>query len=104
MKRQAVGLFLERLYGREKPLKADARNWRRTILDQRSTQERENKIEGSVLGHSGGFKDYLTIVLAKALNEWMARNPGRSVDEMNLSAVLPEAVDEFIWRHLDDSE
>jgi hypothetical protein len=66
--------------------------------------KRENKIEGSVLGHSGGFKDHLTIVLAKALNEWMARNPGRSVDEMNLSAVLPEAVDEFIWRHLDDSE
>jgi hypothetical protein len=66
--------------------------------------ERENKVHGSVLSHSRALNDHLTIVLAKALNEWMARNPGRSVDEMNLTAVLPEAIDQFIWRHLDDSE
>jgi hypothetical protein len=43
-------------------------------------------------------------VLAKALNEWMMRNPGKSVDDVNLTAVLPEALEEFIWRHLDDPE
>lgn len=53
---------------------------------------------------AGVFDEHLAIVLAKALNEWMARNPGRSVEDINITAILPEALDEFIWRHLEDSE
>jgi hypothetical protein len=41
--------------------------------------------------------------LTAVLQEWIIRNPGRSLDERNLAAILPEALDEFIWKHLGDS-
>jgi hypothetical protein len=41
--------------------------------------------------------------LTAVLREWIVRNPGRSLDETNLAAILPEALDEFIWKHLGDS-
>ena len=41
--------------------------------------------------------------LTAVLQEWIVRNPGRSLDETNLAALLPEALDEFIWKHLGDS-
>ena len=40
--------------------------------------------------------------LTAVLREWIVRNPGRSLDETNLAAILPEALDEFIWKHLGD--
>ena len=41
--------------------------------------------------------------LTTVLQEWIVRNPGRSLDKTNLAAILPEALDEFIWKHLGDS-
>jgi hypothetical protein len=37
------------------------------------------------------------------LQEWIVRNPGRSLDDTNLAAILPEALDESIWKHLGDT-
>ena len=48
------------------------------------------------------YDDHLAKTLTTVLKEWIARNPGRSVDDKTLTAILPEALDEFIWRHLDD--
>ena len=48
------------------------------------------------------YDDHLAKTLTSVLEEWMARNPGRLVDDTTLTAILPEALDEFIWRHLDD--
>src|SRR5208282_560765 len=46
-----------------------------------------------------GLAEFLTAVL----QEWIVRNPGKSLDDTNLAAILPEALDEFIWKHLGDS-
>jgi DNA-binding SARP family transcriptional activator len=48
------------------------------------------------------YDEHLTNTLTSVLEEWIARNPGRLVDDTPLTAILPEALDEFIWRHLDD--
>jgi DNA-binding SARP family transcriptional activator len=48
------------------------------------------------------YDEHLTDTLTSVLEEWIARNPGRLVDDKTLTAILPEALDEFIWRHLDD--
>jgi DNA-binding SARP family transcriptional activator len=48
------------------------------------------------------YDEHLTNTLTSVLEEWIARNPGRLVDDTTLTAILPEALDEFIWRHLDD--
>jgi hypothetical protein len=48
------------------------------------------------------YNEHLTNTLTSVLKEWIARNPGRLVDDTTLTAILPEALDEFIWRHLDD--
>jgi DNA-binding SARP family transcriptional activator len=48
------------------------------------------------------YDEHLADTLTSVLEEWIARNPGRSVDDSTLTAILPEALDEFIWRHLDD--
>ena len=49
--------------------------------------------------HDEDLAEFLTGVL----QEWIVRNPGRSLDKTDLAAILPEALDEFIWRHLGDS-
>jgi hypothetical protein len=41
--------------------------------------------------------------LTAVLQEWIVRHPGRSLDDTNLGSILPEALDEFIWKHLGDS-
>lgn len=48
------------------------------------------------------YDENLTETLTNVLEEWMARNPGRVVDDASLIAILPEALDEFIWRHFED--
>jgi DNA-binding SARP family transcriptional activator len=50
------------------------------------------------------YDEHLANTLTSVLKEWIARNPGRLVDDTTLTAILPEALDEFIWRHLDDFE
>ena len=47
------------------------------------------------------YDEHLANTLTSVLEEWIARNPGRLVDDTTLTAILPEALDEFIWRHLD---
>jgi len=49
------------------------------------------------------FDDDLAEFLTTVLKEWMIRNPGRSLDNTNLATILPEALDEFTWKHLGDS-
>jgi hypothetical protein len=51
----------------------------------------------------GVHKDDLADFLAGVLQEWIVSNPGRSVDDTNLATILPEALDEFMWKHLDDT-
>jgi hypothetical protein len=52
---------------------------------------------------SSVYNDDLADFLAGVLQEWIVSNPGRSVDNTNLATILPEALDEFIWKHLDDT-
>jgi hypothetical protein len=61
-------------------------------IDQISTEE-----ERSV--YNEALADFLTGVL----REWIISNPGKSVDNANLATILPEALDEFMWKHLDDT-
>ena len=49
------------------------------------------------------FDDDLAEFLTTVVKEWMVRNPGRSLDNANLATILPEALDEFTWKHLGDS-
>ena len=49
------------------------------------------------------YDDDLAEFLTAVVKEWMVRNPGRSLDNANLAAILPEALDEFTWKHLGDS-
>jgi hypothetical protein len=49
------------------------------------------------------YYDGLAEFLAAVLKEWIVRNPGRSLDDTNLAAILPEALDESIWKHLGDT-
>jgi hypothetical protein len=63
--------------------RADAvllKNQRRTICDE-------------------DLAEFLTAVV----KEWMVSNPARSLDNTNLATILPEALDEFTWKHLGDS-
>jgi hypothetical protein len=48
------------------------------------------------------YDDHLAKTLTSVLREWAARNPGRVIDAKSLTGIMPEALDEFIWRHLDD--
>jgi hypothetical protein len=48
--------------------------------------------------HDDDLAEFLTTVV----KEWMVRNPGRSLDNTNLATILPEALDEFTWKHLGD--
>jgi hypothetical protein len=48
------------------------------------------------------YDDHLAKTLTNVLREWAARNPGRAIDATSLTSIMPEALDEFIWRHLDD--
>ena len=43
--------------------------------------------------------EFLTVVV----KEWMVSNPARSLDNTNLATILPEALDEWTWKHLGDS-
>ena len=49
--------------------------------------------------HDDDLAEFLTAVV----KEWMVRNPGRSLDNTNLATILPEALDEFTWKHPGDS-
>jgi len=48
------------------------------------------------------FNDALVEVLTSALCEWIARNPDRVVDSLNVRHILHDALDEFISRHKDE--
>jgi hypothetical protein len=49
------------------------------------------------------YRDDLADFLAGVLQEWIVSNPGKSIDDTNLATILPEALDEFMWKHLDDT-
>ena len=49
------------------------------------------------------YDENLTDFLTGVVQEWIISNPGRSVDHTNLATILPEALDEFMWKHLDDT-
>jgi hypothetical protein len=49
------------------------------------------------------YNEALADFLAGVLQEWIISNPGKSVDDTNLGTILPEALDEFMWKHLDDA-
>jgi len=48
---------------------------------------------------SGFCSDSVVEILSSALQEWLPRNPGRCVTRETVTAVLREALDEFITRH-----
>jgi hypothetical protein len=48
------------------------------------------------------FNDALVEVLTSALREWIARNPDRVVDSLNVRHILHGALDEFVLRHKDE--
>ena len=50
-----------------------------------------------------GYDEDLAEFLTAVVKEWMVSNPGRSLDNTNLATILPEALDEFTWKHLGDS-
>jgi hypothetical protein len=49
------------------------------------------------------YNDDLAGFLAGVLQEWIVSNPGRSVDDKHLATIRPEALDKFMWKHLDDT-
>jgi hypothetical protein len=49
------------------------------------------------------YDDDLAEFLTAVLKEWMVGNPDRSLDDTDLATILPEALDEFMWKHLRDS-
>ena len=49
------------------------------------------------------YDDDLAEFLTVVLKEWMVGNPDRSLDDTDLATILPEALDEFMWKHLRDS-
>jgi hypothetical protein len=49
------------------------------------------------------YDEDLAEFLTAVVKEWMVSNPGRSLDDTNLATILPDALDEFTWKHLGDS-
>ena len=48
---------------------------------------------------SGFCSDAVVELLKAALEEWLPRNAGRCVTQESVTAILREALDEFIARH-----
>jgi hypothetical protein len=48
------------------------------------------------------YDEDLAEFLTTVLKEWIVRNPGRSLGDTDVASILPEALDEFIWKHLSD--
>jgi hypothetical protein len=62
-----------------------------------------NSVEVKWLARQDQFiSDALVEVLTGALCEWIARNPDRVVDSLNVRHILHCALDEFISRHRDE--